>query len=401
MIIFFLFYAQAAYFFKETTSSFPSGYAPSKQLEESVKQRKSEVWYRVSHGSKYYWVLASSVIHQKDLAGHVILERQEDLFLAPNTKVVSKISGGKYASCNRSNSWVEICGKGWVNSPFLQWDYSLIGSHAVTLRSGNIFHKADLLYPLQMFPENFRVKIIKEEKDFYLVRAFSRNAYIKKDDVLTLTSFKTGNVYLPDLATTAKPSIDEALQENIKGEIYVSQVEERSIEWMQSVVKGHGFVWWKEEGKKIAKESPLFNIKDIMSKKVFDIAKHPQKNLTVVSAGGVYRSFDGLNWEKLEKFQDKNFALAFSPNGELYVGDTRSDDLGEKFERFVRWDQIMRELNIRADSQDFLIQEISFKQNDIILHVKKQKTDFYVTSKDQGRTWQRYKKPEESFIDSL
>ncbi len=401
MILLLIFYTHAAYFFKEPTSSFPSGFAPTKDLERNILDKNIENWYRVSHLNKYFWIHEESIIHQRELIGQIRLEREENLHTKPESTTQSKIAKGTYTVCNKKGAWVEICNQGWVQSPFIQWIPSIEGSFVITLRNTNVFSKEDLLYPLQMVPENFKARVIQERKDFFLVRAFNRNVYIKKDDTLNLRQFSNGNIYLPKLLVAAKPDIEDTKTENIKGEIFVTQMEERQIEWMKSNVKGHGLVWWKEEREKKDAQSSLFHVKDIISRKVFDIAKHPQKNLTVVSADGVYRSFDGENWEKIDRFQNKNFAVAFSPTGELFVGDSKSSDLGQKFERFVRWDQIIRDLHLTNDLHDFSIQEISFDADSVVLHVKKQSLDFFISSRDSGKTWERHQKQAPSFIDSL
>lgn len=375
---------------------------PTKDLESRIEEKKEEVWARISYQEKYYWIHTDQMVHKNDLAGSIILERQETVYSSPNGKQTKIASKGSYPICSTQGKWIELCKMGWVSSPFVQWNHQLKNSFAFTLLPTNIFHKADLLYPLQMVPKGVKLQVIGETKEFYQVFAFARSAFIRKQDVLTLDKFKTHNVYLPDLVTNVKPSIDGTEVVSIKGESFVTQVELRQLDWNRSVVKGHGSVWWREETARKEKDSALFHVKDIMSRKVFDIAKHPTKNLTVVSADGVYRSFDGTNWEKIEYFQNKNFAIAFSPQGELFVGDTRSDDLGERFQRYVRWDQMLRELGIRADAQDFSIQEIRFDQESIILHVKKQNKDFYVSSKDNGKSWKaHHQNEEESIIDTL
>ncbi|MCB0348027.1 MAG: hypothetical protein KDD37_04290 [Bdellovibrionales bacterium] len=401
MIFLLIFYTHAAYFFKEPNSAFPSGYAPTKDLERNIAEKRAENWYRVSHLNKYFWVREDSVVLKKDLMGQVKLERDEAISEKPEGKVTSKIAKGIYPVCDRQQKWIKLCNSGWLQSPFVQWLPNIEGSFVLTLKNTNLFLKPDLLYPIQMVPEHFKARVLKEEKDFFLVQALNRKAYLKKDDTLNVEQFIHGDVYLSPLLVAAKPDIEEGRTENIKGEVFVNQMEERQIEWMKSSVSGHGMVWWKEERQAKEPQVSLFHVKDIMSKKVFDIAKHPKKSLTVVSADGVYRSFDGENWEKIDRFQNQNFAVAFSPSGELFVGDSKSYDLGQKFERFVRWDQIIRDLKLNSDVHDFSIQEISFDAGAIVLHVKKQKLDFYISSRDDGKTWKPYQKQSPNLIDTL
>ena len=101
----------------------------------------------------------------------------------------------------------------------------------------------------------------------------------------------------------------------------------------------------------------------LFSRKIFDVAS--AKGLMLASANGVFRSHDGISWEKFPFFGDKNFPLAVSPSGKIYVGPYRSINDGKSFDQYIRWDLVFNALQangIRAVSE-LSIKDIEFLNN--------------------------------------
>ncbi len=101
----------------------------------------------------------------------------------------------------------------------------------------------------------------------------------------------------------------------------------------------------------------------LFNRKVFDVAS--TKGLMLASANGIFKSSDGILWEKLALFENKNFPLAISPSGKIYIGPYRSTNDGESFHQYVRWDLIFNALkgnDIHAVSE-LSIKDIEFLNN--------------------------------------
>ena len=101
----------------------------------------------------------------------------------------------------------------------------------------------------------------------------------------------------------------------------------------------------------------------LFSRKIFDVAS--AKGLMLASANGIFRSHDGISWERLSFFENKNFPLAISPSGKIYVGPYRSINDGKSFDQYIRWDLVFDALQadgIRAVSE-LSIKDIEFLNN--------------------------------------
>ena len=134
----------------------------------------------------------------------------------------------------------------------------------------------------------------------------------------------------------------------------------------------------------------------LFKRKVFDVAS--TKGLMLASANGIFRSVDGISWEKLIFFENKDLPLAISPSGKLYIGPYRSVDSGKTFHQYIRWDLIFNALKangIHAVSE-LSIKDIEFLNNSsqILKMTLQMGRDWSkkvrltkVISYDEGKSW--------------
>lgn len=118
-----------------------------------------------------------------------------------------------------------------------------------------------------------------------------------------------------------------------------------SITWAVSQVAGHGEVFWKMDGniKPGPERAPttVLSFEEILKKPIFSVSFHPQNpRMGVISAEGIFITTDGLNWRRVEFFQNDNLPVAISPNHEIFVGHYRSSDQGRSFMPFLKWEQV-------------------------------------------------------------
>lgn len=134
----------------------------------------------------------------------------------------------------------------------------------------------------------------------------------------------------------------------------------------------------------------------LFERKVFDVAS--ARHLMLASANGIFKSFDGSLWERLTFFENKNFPLAISPSGKLYIGPYRSTDHGKTFHHYIRWDLVFNALkanDIHAVSE-LRIKDIEFLNNNdkmlqMTLHIGRDWSEKIKLSKvisyNEGLSW--------------
>jgi hypothetical protein len=83
----------------------------------------------------------------------------------------------------------------------------------------------------------------------------------------------------------------------------------------------------------------------LFSRKIFDMASSPAiPSLKFASAQGVFRTVDGQEWVKIPLFQDKNYPISIASGGAIFIGPYVSDDHGETFQQWIRWDSLVATL---------------------------------------------------------
>lgn len=118
-----------------------------------------------------------------------------------------------------------------------------------------------------------------------------------------------------------------------------------SVKWGVSRLRGHGEVFWKDEGKtpgfKPLVPEQVVSFEEILKKPIFSVAFHPNNpRHGIIAAEGVFMTTDGLNWTRIDYFGNDNLPVAISAEHEIFVGQYRSTDQGKSFHPFLKWEQI-------------------------------------------------------------
>ena len=145
------------------------------------------------------------------------------------------------------------------------------------------------------------------------------------------------------------------------------------------------------------KPQTVMTTHQLFDRKLFDVAS--TKGLMLASAKGIFKSYNGNLWQRLAFFEDKDFPLAISPEGKIYIGPYRSTDLGKTFQQYIRWDfvfDVLKSNGIHAVSE-LRIKDIEFlnhnaKKLRLTLNIGRdgsQKMKLAkIISYDEGMTWQ-------------
>lgn len=175
-------------------------------------------------------------------------------------------------------------------------------------------------------------------------------------------------------------------------------VETATLKWGRVEVAGKGSVWWPvDEGHKISTKTnwQKFSASDVfLKRKIFDLAASPTvPNLRFASANGIFRTLNDKQWEKIPQFNNQNHPIAVSKSGRLFVGSLYSDDHGESFHSFVRFDQLVSSLKsrwkINPHRFKFLeVKPVSDSGSELILKVDiGLKKPVQAITRDSGITW--------------
>lgn len=129
-------------------------------------------------------------------------------------------------------------------------------------------------------------------------------------------------------------------------------IETAVVKWGRVEVPGKGSVWWPlDESSKVAIKTDWQKVTAselFLNRKLFDLAVSPTvPNLRFASANGIFRTLNDKQWEKIPKFANQNHPIAVAKSGRLFVGSWYSDDHGETFHSYVRFDQLVSSLKSR------------------------------------------------------
>ncbi|MBX9769130.1 MAG: hypothetical protein K2X47_17780 [Bdellovibrionales bacterium] len=171
--------------------------------------------------------------------------------------------------------------------------------------------------------------------------------------------------------------------------------------WGYARLKDHGDVWWPmEKTKDGVSTTPIAGREQIPSVELFqhqvrNMLQSPvDPNFWIAAADGIYRSNDGLLWEKIPRFGSEAPPIAFVSDGTLIVGAEVSRNRGETFESFVRWEKALNEIYRQQGRHPEHIKVLSVQtspakgNSNIILEVETSKNrKVEISTRDFGKTW--------------
>tara|TARA_B100001248_G_scaffold262707_1_gene261257 strand:+ start:2648 stop:3835 length:1188 start_codon:yes stop_codon:yes gene_type:complete len=331
-----LFPLHAAYFYKAIDSQYPSGYMDSEALQKKTNQQK---------------IKRTFVIQKKDQS--VLQVKEEDIYFKshffthaksldftftheqPNfTASRSPLEVGDYKICEQNGAWLRLCGKGWLHrSVRIEFHNPNSLGYAFCKKECRIYLEPNIMRPVSSLAARTRFIINKANKNFYQVQWKGKKHFVYAGDVLVSKDLKQEQA----LYFYKNNKLEE------KQAIAVEKVailEQKEQHWLRSYIRGHGNVWWKAS-KQTPKSQTIITTAELLKNKIFDIAKSKSSKLQIASAGGIYRSFDGENWQKIDLFGQQDYPVDIDQNGDIYIGEYRSQDNGNHFHKFVRWPDII------------------------------------------------------------
>jgi len=341
-------------------SVYPSGNYSREWLSEKTLSRHSQRWFRVrSQKGQTGWVPEDHVLTSLRLSTHartngiVDLLRGQELnsmklaTLGANVRVRMMESSGRWSLVEVDGSGqtgyvindllrpdFETRARGFVKEPaHLQREAKLASDTLRRIRTGEI---VEILHS----PRNSQWSLVQHRGAIGYVR---RHLLIAREDIPP-QSVLVSRHFLP-IRKASAPFADVVFRaqrfENLRW------LDSRIEEWGMVRVRREGVVWWpmttlvKDPTETTPKRLQL-STQQLFRRKIFDMASNPANpNLKFASAAGIFRTTNGQTWTKIEMFAEQNHPIAVSSTGRVFVGPYVSDDQGQNFEQYIRWDLLM------------------------------------------------------------
>jgi hypothetical protein len=108
--------------------------------------------------------------------------------------------------------------------------------------------------------------------------------------------------------------------------------------WQLSRLPEHGNVWWKPNKEF---DQVYYSLDEILAKDISFVSFHPFNPYKgILSADGVYITYNGTHWKKLPQFESYNGPVLFLNDQLIFVGNFRSTDGGQTFENYIQIDKL-------------------------------------------------------------
>lgn len=290
--------SQAVPIYLSPSNGYPSGNHSSEWLEKRTSEMKIQKWLRLKLDAKTFgWTSEDTVLTRTNLLGRA--------FLATTS--------GLYSEARHKSIYLK------------------------TLEAGEF------------------VTLVSEAGDFLKVRTPEGVVgFTPKANCLTAKTLTAKDALFIRSGTILRSAPTPDSAEIRRSERFARHkvAETATLKWGRVEVPGKGSVWWPvDEGSKVSlkTEWEKYSASDVfLKRKIFDLAASPAvPNLRFASANGIFRTLNDKQWEKIPRFAEQNHPIAVAKSGRLFVGALYSDDHGETFHSFVRFDQLVSSLKSR------------------------------------------------------
>ena len=373
---------KAVSFYRSSLSLFPSGQASRTSLEAKTSRTELDLSFQTNWDKKSFLLQADQILRDIQVAKNAETKAFAQLLDRPRrdaTPAGNLIAKTQVEILDADSYWarVKVVGKkeqGWMPLHLLQ---ALHDDTGIFLNLIDTFLRNEPRLPsvvITTIPRLRRFEPLGFEKGFLKLRYDDKigyadiNHFVGKADFANLvyhakkgwtTALHRNNDFVVTQQGAMLPikEIQGYVTNGSRGVVvraepgYGPQLRSRveitkadACIWGVSSINGHGEVWWKMKDllvpEKKAKKASL-TTDELMKREIYSIAFENKNSVKgVVSAEGIYRTEDGLNWTEVPQFGKQNYPVNIHPSGVWYVGSFRSMNKGESYEPFIRWDLI-------------------------------------------------------------
>lgn len=377
----------ATSFYRSPDSQFTSGQASRANLEKALQRNEYELIYRVKWDGKTYGMKAAQLLRDIQCSSTIVIKENMRLLddRRSDAHVLAELTTGTEASLIETrDAWARVKVKGrdgWIPMSRLEAKMQDAGLF-VPLIDTFLRQKPENGSKIETtVPRGARLRLVAIDGGWgraswgtstgfvdlqhVVGRAdFAVWAYHRKRGWLGVNRREGGVLKIIGGADASLTDILAYSPNTHKG--VVNQTESSSLPplrahvelkkteatlWGISWLSDHGEVWWKRESmimEDLADDRAVLSNDQLLARDVYSYAVSGTKKLEgLVSSRGIYRTSDGLRWEKIPQFADQDMPVALAANGDWFVGAYRSLDKGRTFEPFIRWDSLTHSIEAK------------------------------------------------------
>ncbi len=397
-------------------SRFPSGFHPREWLESRSKESQVQRWFRITTDGTYGWLAEDHVLTTIKLSSIARMTRDEPdrslpMLDALRNRRIAKNSQVIILEVAGSWSRARVLGEGVPNHD------SWILNEALTRDAGNQIERGmtSRSTPLRLSPKQDTKPFdqMPAFKEFSVLNSVSNStghwievqvdqgsAWIERKNVWLPQDLRDGSIRAmqPGLELRSSPQPNADIVKRLGGTEILKVINSKYLRWGKVKVPEHGWLWWpisddRTEGQGAIPPLKL-STKELLGRNIYDMASSESiPGLRFASAKGVFKSRDGIEWSMIPSFEDKNYPIVIAKSGLLFVGPYLSNDNGENFEQWIRWDVLVETLKketgsaaarVRLSSLEIL--DADGKSVQILLDIGKSKP-VRINTSDRGLSW--------------
>lgn len=371
-------------FYRTPDSTYSSGTILKPGLVTRIIE---EEWVQLQVNGQKGWALRNQIKLPEDfgaelgqaLSRNAVALREKPNLQSPFLTTIPKLESVQVLnfaiSPNPNQTWVRI---EWNKKTGFVELHSLFTSADLATRARIIGEWKDVLYHNDGWLETFRQERFGvAEADMF---ELSQKALISQ----------------PTVKLMIEPRRDSAVVTTVSALETHSISDSTTIKWGETKAQKHGSVWIRiheSPPSPTTRTTNEYSTNDILSRSLFDMAtSRVNPHVMAVSAQGVFLTRDGQKWKKLKEFGDSNYPVAFSGDGTLFVGQHQSDNLGETFTPFLKWDNVTHVIRSGLQSVPSQMRIVDIRNRDddksllIELDVGKKRI-VQISTGDKGTTW--------------
>jgi len=419
--------ASAVPVFLKPESRFATGSQSRTKLEQRTHKTQFQRWFRVKTKDRQYgWIAedhaltALRLVEQATLTEAVPARTSSDLESAFGRPTLP--AGTPVMLLEFEGSWVRVqplteveMPQAWIQTEKLRPNFATnIAQRAFVYQSSPLHIDAsDKSRVLTKIDEGTYVQLIRAHGSWLEIRSDRFQGYIAKSDVWTAGDLgETGIRPAVSLAPLRKDPLPYAdLIRSLSYSTTLTLVKSSTLKWGLAMTREQGDVWWPmtdavdmshevasiEQMKRTSDVTDKISTAKLFARKIYDMATSRSiPSLKFASADGIFRTTDGETWTKIPLFRDQNFPIAVSKNGSIFVGPYVSDDHGETFQQWIKWDSLVSSLEMRHDvsAQNLKILEIHPEDSTghrVTLRLNTGEGEpIRVATDDQGESWRSF-----------
>lgn len=425
--------AHAVPVFLKPESRFATGNLPRAKLELRTKKIQIQRWFRVKTKDKAYgWLAEDHALTALKLVEQATLIETVPARSTPDFSVsLDPQSAFGHPVISRSTpvmileiqgSWARVqplteteVPQSWIPLEKLKPNFALnIAQRAFVYQTSRLYVDADRKSRVLMkIEEGTYVQLLRVHGDWLEVRSDRYQGYVSKADVWTALDLgeKGVRAAISLAPLRASPLPYAELVRSLPYSSTLTFVTSTTLRWGFASTREQGNVWWPmTDEASAAKEVASFERTErtsdvtekigtaqLFSRKIFDMAtSRSVPSLKFASADGIYRTNDGVTWTKIPLFREQNYPIAVSKSGSIFIGPYVSDDLGETFQQWIRWDSLVSSLSINHDVSAQNLKILEIRPEDAAGHKVTLRLNvglsepIRVATEDQGVSWKSF-----------